>query len=116
MTPSESNEVARGSRIDGTAAAALLAAGFGAFVLGLFTTLNEASASVNDFLRFNDDVGPLSGKTILAAIAYLGSLLVLWFWLRGRELKLTTVVAVAAILLVLGLIGTFPTFFEAFAD
>lgn len=116
MTAMDSNEVGREARIDGTAAAALLAAGCGALALGFFTTLNEASASVSDFLRFDDGVGPLSGKTILAAVAYFGSLLVFWLLLRGRETKLTTIVLVSAILLVLGFLGTFPTFFEAFAD
>ncbi|MGH3126501.1 MAG: hypothetical protein ACRDPX_01140 [Gaiellaceae bacterium] len=103
-------------RIDGVAAAALVAAGFGAFVLGFFTTLNEASSGVSDFLRFNDDVGPLSGKTILAAIAYFGSLLVLGVIWRSRQIRLTPVLWTAGVLLVLGLVGTFPTFFEAFAD
>ena len=103
-------------RIEGLAAAALVAAGFGAFVLGFFTTLNEASSSINDFLRFNDDVGPLSGKTILAAIAYFGSLIVLSALWRRRQVRLTPVLWAAGVLLVLGLIGTFPTFFEAFAE
>jgi hypothetical protein len=102
--------------IDGMAGAALLAAGVGAFVLGLLTTLNEASTGINDFLRFDDEVGPLSGKTIIAAIAYFGSLVVLALVLRGRQLGLKRVVWVAGALLVLGFLGTFPTFFEAFAD
>jgi len=33
-------------------------------------TLDEASTGVHDFLQFNDRVGPLSGKTIFAVIAY----------------------------------------------
>lgn len=113
MTTVEGAE--NGARIDGTAAAALLAAGTGALVLGLLTTLNEASESVHDFLEFSTDVGPLSGKTILAAIAYFGSLLVYWLLFRGRQFALRSIVIAAAILLILGFLGTFPTFFEAFA-
>src|ERR671910_899104 len=60
-------------RPTGPVAAAVLATGIGAFVLGLLTTLNEASTGVHDFLEFDEDVGPLSGKTIIAVIAYLGS-------------------------------------------
>jgi hypothetical protein len=116
MTTVETTDAERGSQIEGTAAAALLAAGTGAFVLGLLTTLDEASASVHDFLELNTRVGPLSGKTIIAVIAYFGSLLVYWLILRGRRLSLKTIVIVATVLLVLGFIGTFPTFFEAFAD
>lgn len=48
-------------------------------VLGLLTTLNGASTGVHDFLEFDQDVGPLSGKTILAVIAYLAS----WAVLHG---------------------------------
>jgi hypothetical protein len=103
------------SHIDGVAAAALLAAGTGAFVVGLLTTLAEASTGTKDFLQFNDRVGPLSGKTIIAAVAYFGALLVFALLFRGRQLALRPVLIAAVILLVLGLVGTFPTFFQAFA-
>jgi hypothetical protein len=103
------------THIEGLAAAALLAAGSGAFVLGLLTTLAEASTGIKDFLQFNDRVGPLSGKTILAAIAYFGALLVFAVLFRGRQLTLRPVLGAVAILLILGLVGTFPTFFQAFA-
>jgi hypothetical protein len=39
-------------RPTGPVAAAVLAAGVGALVLGLLTTLNEASTRVSDFLEF----------------------------------------------------------------
>jgi hypothetical protein len=113
MTTVENAEA--GAQVDGAAAAALLAAGTGAFVLGLLTTLSEASESIHDFLEFSTKVGPLSGKTILAAIAYFGSLLVYWFVFRGRTFALRSIVIATAILLVLGFLGTFPTFFQAFA-
>lgn len=115
MSTAESSGAANDSRIEGLAAAALLAAGSGAFVLGLLTTLAEASTGTADFLQFNDRVGPLSGKTIFAAIAYFGALLVFWLFFRGRQLALRPVLVAAAILLALGLLGTFPTFFQAFA-
>jgi hypothetical protein len=115
MTTAETSGSANESHIEGLAAAALLAAGTGAFVLGLLTTLAEASTGTADFLQFNDRVGPLSGKTILAAIAYFGALLVFWLFLRGRQLALRPVLISAIILLLLGFMGTFPTFFQAFA-
>ena len=49
MTTVETTD-AQDTRIEGTAAAALLAAGVGAFVLGLLTTLAEASTGMKDFL------------------------------------------------------------------
>src|SRR4029453_7395002 len=74
MNTVETSDATGETRIEGLAAAALLAAGAGAFVLGLLTTLAEASTGTADFLQFNDRVGPLSGKTIIAAIAYFGAL------------------------------------------
>ncbi len=115
MTTVETTESARETRIDGLAAAALLAAGVGAFVLGLLTTLAEASTGIHDFLQFNDRVGPLSGKTIIAAAVYFGALLVFALIWRGRQLALKPVFIAAVILLLLGVLGTFPTFFQAFA-
>ena len=115
MTTVETTEP-RDERIDGMAAAALLAAGVGAFVLGLLTTLAEASTSVKDFLQFNDRVGPLSGKTILAAAVYFGALLVFGLLWRHRQLSLKPVFIATIVLLVLGFLGTFPTFFQAFAS
>ena len=114
MTTVETTD-AQDTRIEGTAAAALLAAGVGAFVLWLFTTLAEASTGIHDFLQFNDRVGPLSGKTIIAATVYFGALLVFWLLWRKRELALKPVLTAAVVLLVLGFLGTFPTFFQAFA-
>jgi hypothetical protein len=115
MTTVETTDV-QDTRIDGLTAAALLAAGFGAFVLGFLTTINEASTGVHDFLQFTDEVGPLAGKTILAAIAYFGSLLVFALVWRGRQLALKPVLIVAGALLLLGFLGTFPIFFQAFAS
>ncbi len=115
MTTVETTQSARETHIDGMAAAALLAVGVGAFVLGLLTTLAEASTSVKDFLQFNDRVGPLSGKTIIAAAVYFGALLVFALIWRRRQLALKPVFIAAVVLLVLGFLGTFPTFFQAFA-
>jgi len=100
----------------GPAAAVVLASGIGTFVLGLFTTLNEASTGINDFLRFSDDVGPLSGKTVIASAAFFVAWAVLGFVWREREIAWRPVLTATVVLLALGILGTFPTFFEAFAE
>ena len=115
MTTVETTESTRDARIEGMAAAALLAAGVGALVLGLLTTLAEASTGTKDVLQFNDRVGPLSGKTIIGAAVYFGALLVFGLLWRKRALALRPVFIAAVVLLVLGFLGTFPTFFQAFA-
>ena len=109
----EQDEVQKPS---GPAAAVVLAAGVGTFVLGLFTTLNEASTGINDFLRFSDDVGPLSGKTVIASAAFFVAWAVLGFVWREREIAWRPVLTATVVLLALGILGTFPTFFEAFAE
>jgi hypothetical protein len=103
------------ARIDGPPAASLIAAGIGALALGLFVTLAEASTGISDWLQWNDRVGPLSGKTILAVVAYFGSFLILGFWWRNRTFALKTILLATGILVALGLLFTFPPIFQAFA-
>jgi hypothetical protein len=100
----------------GPAAAATLATGIGVLALGILTTWSEASADFADNLQCNDRVGPLSGKTIISVIVFFAAWLVLFGLWRGKNPPLRTVIVVTLVLLVLGFIGTFPTFFEAFAD
>jgi len=103
-------------RPTGPVAAAVLATGIGPFVLGLLTTLNEASTGVHDFLEFDEDVGPLSGKTIVAGIAYFASWAILHGLWRRQNPALRPILIATAVLIVLGILGTFPTFFQAFAS
>ncbi len=98
----------------GPAAAVVVAAGIGALVLGIFTTLAEASTGMKDWLQWNDRVGPLSGKTILAVIAFFASWAVLHFLWRRKNPELRPLLIAAAVLVALGILGTFPTFFQAF--
>ena len=100
----------------GPAAAALLAAGIGALVLGIFTTWAEASTGMHDWLQWNDRVGPLMGKTILGVIAFFGSWAALGFAWKDKNPELRPIVIAAVVLLAAGFVLTFPTFFQAFAS
>jgi hypothetical protein len=106
---------------NGPAAAAFLAAGVGAFVLGLMVTLAEASADIKSFLDFSKNygigagVGPLSGKVVIGVGTYLVTFIVLGFALRGREVAFRKVFIVSLILLGLGFALTFPPIFTIFA-
>jgi len=111
--PMPSGDVPPAKR-DGFPAATLMAAGVGVFVLGLMTTWAEASASMKSRLQLNDDVGPLSGKTTWAVIAFAASWVVLSVVLWKRDKCLNIALGVFAVLTVAGLVGTFPTFFQAF--
>ena len=113
VTTSQLEEVERPT---GPVAAAVLAVGIGSFVLGLLTTLNEVSTGIHDFLEFDEDVGPLSGKTIIAVIAYVASWGVLHGLWRRQNPPLRPILIATAVLVALGVLGTFPTFFQAFAS
>ncbi len=99
---------------EGPVAAAIIAAGIGALALGIFTTLAEASESVAEFFEWSVRVGPLSGKTTSAIIVWLVAWAVLYLLLRGREYESRKALTIALVLVALGLVGTFPTFFQAF--
>ena len=100
---------------EGPIAAAMLAAGLGALALGLLTTLAEASESIKEFLNLYDPVGPLSGKTIGAVIVWLVAWAILHLVYRTKTVESRKELAVSLILIGLGVVGTFPIFFQAFA-
>ena len=65
---------------NGTAAAALLAAAFGVFVIGLMTSLAGASPGWANLLNWFGPVGPLSGKMGVGVIIWL----IAWGFLHSR--------------------------------
>jgi hypothetical protein len=101
---------------DGPAVAVMIATGIGALVLGIFTVLSEASESVHEFLEFNERVGALSGKTIFGTVAFLLSWGGLHLALRDREVDWRLAITALLVLLAIGLVLTFPPFFQLFAS
>ncbi|MEO8229405.1 MAG: hypothetical protein ABI628_06540 [Chloroflexota bacterium] len=105
----------------GPVAAVFVASGIASLVLGLFVTLNEASAEVSNFLKFDatfgigKGVGPLSGKVSLAVIAFVISWVVLHFLWRGKEVNFGRAFVASLVLIGLGFLLTFPPVFQAFA-
>lgn len=104
------------ARPDGPLAAVLLAAGIGSFALGLLTTLAEANTGFRERLILNAGVGPLSGKTVWATIIFLIAWAVLYGQMRHRDGLLRSATTAFIVLTLLGLLGTFPIFFQAFAS
>jgi hypothetical protein len=100
---------------NGPAAAAILASGIGVFVLGLLTTIAASSASFADDINIKNRVGPLSGKTTFAVIAWLVAWALLAPVLWKRDTPMNYVVGLTTVLIVAGLIGTFPKFYDLFA-
>jgi uncharacterized membrane protein len=93
----------------------MVAAGAGTFVLGLFTLLNELSTGVNKLLNAFDTggVGPLSGKSILASIAFIVVLGALWALWRDKDVDLKKMFWIGIGLGVVGALLTFPPIFAA---
>ena len=83
---------------------------------GVFTTLAEASTSVKDWLQWSDAVGPLSGKVIMVVLVWLVSWAILHVVLRSRPFETRRALVISLILIGLGVIGTFPTFFQLFGE
>ncbi len=99
---------------EGPIVAAILAGGIGSLALGVFTTLAEASTTIKEWLDWNSDVGPLSGKTVMAVIVWLVSWAILHAVYRNREAETRQALTIALVLIGLGVLGTFPTFFQLF--
>lgn len=104
----------RRDRPEGAVSAAILAAGLGSAALGVLTTLAEASAPVKDWLAWSGPVGPLSGKTLLAVAVWLASWAVLHIALRKKAVETVRALVVCLLLIGVGVLGTFPLFFELF--
>lgn len=114
-TPTTQGSQSATAKPNGPVAAAILATGIGSLVLGILTVLAEGVESIHTALEFSEKVGPLSGKTIIAVIAYFVSWLLLHAGLKNKDVDLKKVATVTAVLIVLALILTFPPVFLAFA-
>ncbi|HSF29490.1 MAG TPA: YHS domain-containing protein [Candidatus Tectomicrobia bacterium] len=99
---------------NGAAAAAVLTVGIGSFVLGLLTTLAAASGSVATVLAFYGPVGPLSGKSTVAVVVWLVAWAVFHKRWKNTQVNFSGVFVATLILIALGVLGTFPPFFEWF--
>lgn len=100
---------------NGPAVASMWAAGIGSLVLGVLVVWAEASESFAQDLAFQDRVGPLSGKTTIAGLAFVVSWVLLAPALWKRSIPWFAALAVTGVLVAAGAIGTFPKFFELFA-
>jgi hypothetical protein len=105
---------------NGAPLAALLAAGIGSAFLGLFTTLAQSHAGFKALMDldknfgFKVGVGPLSGKTIYAVAIWLVAWAIAAYVMRGKDHRARPFLVATFVLIGVGLLGTFPIFFENF--
>jgi hypothetical protein len=102
-------------RPNGPVAAALLAGGIGIAAIGVTTTLAESSTAVATAFTWSGPVGPLSGKIGVGLIIYFVAWLVLHFSLRGKNVRFATYATLSFVLLIVGLLLTFPPVFYLIA-
>lgn len=97
----------------GPAAAVVLAAGVACFTLGLLSVLTAAVARVSDALTLSERVGDASGLMTATGVVFFtiwSALSLLW---RRADPPLMRVALASGALVALGLLGTFPPFFNA---
>jgi hypothetical protein len=95
---------------NGPAGAAILSAGVGCAVLGILAVAGDASKAIAKLLTFYLPTGPLSGVTTMAIIVWLATWFILaWRW-RTKTVAIGKVNVTAFLLLVLGILLTFPPF------
>jgi hypothetical protein len=102
------------SAADRAMGASMIASGIGSLVLGIGIVLAETNADIKTFLTWVGPVGPLSGKTGLAVIAFILSWVILHYAFQRRAISLTRSFIVTVVLLVLGLLLSFPPVFLSF--
>jgi hypothetical protein len=128
-THSQLPELEVSDRPSGPGAAAFVSAGIGSLFMGIGVVLNEYSAQIksligidfNAFLKFDANyglgsgVGPLSGKVIVAVLAYLISFAILFALWRNREISVRKAFIWTLVLTAIGFALTFPPIFMLFA-
>jgi hypothetical protein len=95
--------------------AAMIASGIGSLVLGIAIVLAEANAGIKSFLNWVSPVGPLSGKTGVAVLAFVLTWVALHYAFQRRAISLTSAFIITVVLLVLGLLLSFPPVFVSLA-
>jgi hypothetical protein len=113
-TEPDTRQLVAPAKPNGPAAAAILAAGIGAFALGVLVIVSEALPAVKTALTVNARVGPLSGKTLVEVLVYGVAWIALAYVWRGKSVAFSRVYAATLILVALALLGTFPLVYEAF--
>jgi len=98
----------------GPAVAAMISAAIGCLTIGVLTTGAVLSLDLKNALNIYNPSGPLSGKTTLGIAVWLISWLLLGFLWKDKELDLRRSFIITMVLIVVGLLLTFPPFFEAF--
>lgn len=89
----------------------LIACGIGSLTLGILICAAEASGAAKSFLNFYDPVGPLSGKTTIAVVAYFVSWFILSQVYATKSLDFGKAIKTTFVLVGVGIVLSFPPVF-----
>jgi hypothetical protein len=113
-TPSQASPPPLKTVPNGGAAAALLAAGLGCFILGVLTALTSVFDSLSNALKFYGLADDISGiSTLLVAVWVVCWLILHQLW-KNQHVNFPRVFVFTLILIALGLVCTFPPFVKVF--
>jgi hypothetical protein len=99
---------------NGSGAAAILSAAFGAFTLAIIAITADNSAALKSMLTFYKPTGPLSGVTTVSILVWLLTWVILeWRWAK-KTVALGRVSIFAFTLLALSFLLTFPPIADLF--
>lgn len=101
---------------DGAAVAAIFSAALGCAVIGLATVLVEMNPDIKTALAWSMAVGPLSGKTGIGVLVWLVSWPLFHAVLKNREVDFDRSWKRSLVLIIIGLLGTFPPIFKLFSS
>lgn len=100
--------VANSDLPNGPAAAAILAAAFGCFAMGLFYVVSGASAVCNRLLSMYQPAGALSGVSVACCIVWLAVWALLHSRWQRRNVAMRPISILSLLLLAGALLLTFP--------
>jgi hypothetical protein len=110
----QSEEITLTDVANGPAAASFIACGIGSAALGLIIPLSEAIPAFKTWLAWNKGVGPLTGKVIIPSLIFFVVWIVLGVMYRGRNTNMRRALTIGSVGMIIGLLGTFPPFFDLF--
>lgn len=99
---------------NGPGAAAILSAAIGCFALGVIAVIADKVQPLARLLNFYTPTGPLSGVTTAAITIWLVTWVALHLVWRRRDVALRRINAIAILLLIAGLLLTFPPIGDLF--
>jgi len=101
-------------KVNGPAAAALLAGGIGSAAMGIITLIYELDdqSGFSKSMTWYKPVGGLSGKSSWAIMIFFISWAILHFVWKDKDTNFARIPSLAIALLFVGLIGTFPPFWQ----